>query len=83
MQVCRYWALRDPCDNDWVSCAPQLQEQKERLQAYMFEDQQKAAAQSQQQINALHDQLQKYASCIASQKQTVSLSLLPARPPGP
>eukprot|EP00071_Canis_lupus_P030825 XP_022264382.1 zinc finger protein DZIP1L isoform X3 [Canis lupus familiaris] len=49
----------------------QLQEQKERLQAYMFEDQQKAAAQSQQQINALHDQLQKYASCIASQKQTI------------
>eukprot|EP00071_Canis_lupus_P016877 XP_013962252.1 zinc finger protein DZIP1L isoform X4 [Canis lupus familiaris] len=49
----------------------ELQEQKERLQAYMFEDQQKAAAQSQQQINALHDQLQKYASCIASQKQTI------------
>ncbi|XP_077721132.1 cilium assembly protein DZIP1L isoform X3 [Canis aureus] len=49
----------------------QLQEQKERLQAYMFEDQQKAAAQSQQQISALHDQLQKYASCIASQKQTI------------
>ncbi|KAM8922199.1 cilium assembly protein DZIP1L [Lycaon pictus] len=49
----------------------ELQEQKERLQAYMFEDQQKAAAQSQQQINALHDQLQKYASCIASQKQMI------------
>ncbi|CAD7673495.1 unnamed protein product [Nyctereutes procyonoides] len=49
----------------------ELQEQKEKLQAYMFEDQQKAAAQSQQQISALQAQLQKYASSIASQKQMI------------
>ena len=66
-----------------MSCAPQLQEQMEKLQAYMYEVQQKAAAESQEQINALKAQLQKYANRIASQKQVVSLFLLPARPPGP
>ncbi|XP_041590460.1 zinc finger protein DZIP1L isoform X2 [Vulpes lagopus] len=49
----------------------QLQEQMEKLPAYMYEIQQKAAAESQEQINALKAQLQKYANRIASQKQVI------------
>ncbi|CAK7312130.1 Cilium assembly protein DZIP1L [Vulpes lagopus] len=49
----------------------ELQEQMEKLPAYMYEIQQKAAAESQEQINALKAQLQKYANRIASQKQVI------------
>ncbi|XP_014644794.1 PREDICTED: zinc finger protein DZIP1L [Ceratotherium simum simum] len=54
----------------------ELQGQNERLQASLSQDQRKAAAQAQRQINALHAQLQEQARLIASQEemiQTMSL----------
>ncbi|VTJ76508.1 Hypothetical predicted protein [Marmota monax] len=54
----------------------QLQEENERLQASLSQDQRKAAAQSQRQINALRAQLQEQARLIASQEEMIqTLSL--------
>lgn len=60
------------------SCAHQLKEENERLQASLTQDQRKAAAQAQRQINALCTQLQEQAQLIASQEETVGQLRRPA-----
>ncbi|XP_040821000.1 zinc finger protein DZIP1L [Ochotona curzoniae] len=49
----------------------ELKEENERLQASLTQDQRKAAAQAQRQINALCTQLQEQAQLIASQEETI------------